>query len=381
MTTDPTLEPRPASTDHAGPAWLERRPALVLSVAMLLATGCVWAAFAGDLTPLYRYWDGPLYVYAAKTLYQIPVDHPFVGYRLEPSYFALYFPPYPLLIRALSLVTGGQYPAAMLLATALCSVAAVLLFYRVLCEYDAVASPAWTALLFCVLPPRWLLYHSVGATEPLFLCFVFATFLAHRRGRAGWVAVFIALASITRIQGVLLGPVFLLVYGQRRDWRSLAWLPLGAVGILALFGFHQIVFGDFFAYFRWQGQHLQALPFGLYRAAAERSNPDVTEFYFWTYFVYAVGTLALWRQRALFFHCLVFSVFTSFLYINDVARMFVPVAPFALLVGFDPVLRLPAVRWLLPLVALGAVVYAVGIVPHNGVADPAWTRLLVELGR
>ncbi len=361
--------------------WVVRNPSLALALAMLASIAAVYLGFWRDLSVVPRYWDGPLYLYVAKMFYQIPVDHPFTARSLEPSYFALYFPVYPLLIRLLSWLTLGHYPNAMLLATCTSSLAAVVLFHRLLVAKAAVASPLWTALFFCFLPPRWLVYHAVGATEPLFLCFVFAALLADHHRRPWLVVLFITLTSLTRVSGILLAVVFALVYVDRRDWRSLLRLPVAGLGVLALFSFYQLVWGDFFAYFTWQQQHLKSLPFALYRAVAERSNHYETEFYFWTYFVYGVGTLALWRQRELFFCSLVFAGFACFLYINDLARMFVPAAPFALLVGFDSVFRQRLVRLSLPLIVSAVLLYAWGIIPHNIVGSETWAKLLLALSR
>src|SRR5262249_13111471 len=146
-----------------------------------------------------RYWDGPPYLYVAKTLYQVPEDHPFVPYDLPRAYFANHLPLYPLLVRALTPLALGSYPAALLLATLATSVAAAVLFYELLVRWQLVASPLWTAPLFCVLPPRWVIYHAVGATEPLFFCCVFAAFLALRAERPWLVLLASLAASLTRI--------------------------------------------------------------------------------------------------------------------------------------------------------------------------------------
>jgi hypothetical protein len=359
--------------------WSPSRPGLWLALAMLGSIAAVQLRFLDDPSIVSRYWDGPLYLYVAKTLYQVPLDHPFRAWGHEPSYFAVTFPLYPLLIRACSWVTFGHYPLAMLLATALSSTAAVLLFHELLRRRELVAAPFWTALFFCVLPPRWFVYHSVGASEPLFLCCVFAAFLADREQKPWLVVLCIALASLTRVAGVLLGPVFLLIYAMRREWVAFARVPIAGLGVLLLFGLHQALYGDFFAYFRWQGQHLRALPFELYARIAERPNHYETEFYFWTYCLYGIGTLALWKHRDLFAYSAVYFVFGCFLFINDLARMFVPIAPFALLVGFDDVLRRSAVRWSLPLIACAVLLYAWGIIPHNGVDEASWQKLAAAL--
>ena len=147
------------------------------TLVMLASTVALWVPYLrGD--QLFRYWDGPLYLYVARVLYDVPAAHPFVVYDLPPMYFASHLPLYPMLIRGLSAVTGGHLPAAMMLATLATSVLAAVLFYEVLRQWDLVRSPLWTAVLFSFLPPRWLIYHSVGATEPLFFCCVFGVFLA-----------------------------------------------------------------------------------------------------------------------------------------------------------------------------------------------------------
>jgi len=342
---------------------------------MLAVTVATWLGLDGGLEAAARYWDGPLYLYVAQTFYAVPVDHPFTSYGLQPSYLALYFPLYPALIRAFAPLFGGSLPHAMLFVTAASSCLAAVLFHRLLCVKGVVASPLWTALFFAVLPPRWLVYHAIGATEPLFLCCMFAALLADERGRSGEVALWIALASLSRISGVLLGPVFALLWLERRNWRGLLWLPLAGLGILGLFWVYELRFGDFFAYFRWQGHHLRALPFTLYADSASHPSDWGTEFLYWTYLLHAVGTLALWRHRELFWCAAVYTVFGLFLHIDDVARMFVPAAPFALLVAFDPLLRLRQVRALLPLLALGGMVYAWGFIPHNSVDDETWRKL------
>jgi hypothetical protein len=271
----------------------------------------------------------------------------------------------------------------MLLATLLSSTAAAVLFYRVLRALDLVASPVWTAVLFCFLPPRWLIYHAVGATEPLFYCFLFGALLCDARRKSWGVILCVVGASWTRITGVLLVPAFALVYAERRAWRDLAVLPVAGAGTLALLTFHALRFGDFFAYLRWQGGtgHLvDAVPLAAYRDLAASPSFHATELFFFLYVVLAVGTFVLWKCREVFAVCAVFFVFDLFQYNSDLSRILLPTFPFALLVAFDPVLTRREARFALPLVVILAYVYAWGFLPHNLMPEEGYARLLAILG-
>ena len=318
--------------------WVRNRPRTAVAAVMLLSTLAVYAPFATSMDKVFRYWDGPQYLFVAKTLYVIPDGHPFEPLGLTAKYFASHLPLYPLLIRGLSLATLGDYPLAMLLATVATSVASAVLFLELLRSWQLVSAPLWTATLFCFLPPRWVIYHSVGATEPLFYCFTFAALLALRRERHGWVPVFVGLASLTRITGLLLVPVFGLIYLSRRDLRRLATLPLSGLGVVALFALYGRLFGDFFAYSSWNLDRLGMLstePLEGFLRSAGSGDYRATELYFWLYFVYGVGVLALWRTRELFWYGVVFWVFGAFVIHRDLTRYFLALSPFALLVGFQ----------------------------------------------
>jgi hypothetical protein len=360
------------------------RPRLTIALAMLLSSLAVYAPFvlSGDMDQVCRYWDGPPYMYVAKTLYRVPAEHPFAEYNLPPSYFANHLPAYPLLIRVLTPLTLGSYPAAMIVATLLTSVGAALLFYELLTQWELVASPLWTAILFCVLPPRWLIYHAVGASEPLFFCCVFAAFLAYRAERPGRVVLFVTIASLTRITGILLVAVFGLRYLERRDWRRMATMALGGVGVLALFGYYRFVYGDFLAYFHWsldQAGMISLRPLEIFRRYASADKLHSVELFAGLYIVYAIGTLLLWKRRALFWYCAVYFAFCTLITHQDLPRYFLAVAPFALLVAFDPILTAPVARFALPLILYLDYTYAWSFLPRKLVGAGVYERLLQAL--
>jgi hypothetical protein len=354
-------------------------PRVTAALAMLASTLLVWAPFWSRLDVLYRHWDGPHYVYLARTLYVVPADHPFVLYDLTPAYYATHLPGYPLLIRALVPLTAGAYLPAMLLATLVSSMAAGALFHEVLVRFRLVRSPLWTAVLFAVLPPRWVVCHSVGASEPLFLCFVFAAFLSYRRDRPWSVMLFTAAASLTRMMGVLLVPAFVLSYLLERRFRH-AWIVLVALlATLGLLLWHLWLYGDFLAYFTRnlrQSGHLAYPPLLGFTSYAAAGDFHSVELFFGLYALYGLGTLAVLKHRVVFLYTLALFTFALFVFHFDLSRMFLPLAPFALLVGFDGLLSRRACRWLLPLLVYMDCVYAWGLIPHNTVVPAAYQSLL-----
>ena len=350
---------------------------ILLAAAAVLSCFAVYAPFWGDgADVLVRYWDGPNYLYVAKTLYDIPADHPLGAYGNPPAYFACHLPVYPLAIRLLSFL---GYPAGMLAATVLFTVLATLAFYQLLIESKAVTHPLWSALVSLFLPARWLLYHSVGATEAPFLFFVFLSMLAYLRGHYAAAFLLAGISGITRITGLLLGLVYLVLLLRERKWSKLPLLTLVSVPVLLLFAFYQHQFGDFFAYFSENARLLRWRPADVYFAILGMGDAHSAEFHFVLYGIYGVGVLLLWRFPLFFAYSAVFYVFNLFLFHEDVSRMMIPIAPFALIVAYDLIIRTRAFAFAtIGLVAL-SYIYVWGMLPHNIATEDTWRRLLEAL--
>jgi hypothetical protein len=115
---------------------------------------------------------------------------------------AAFFPGYPLLIRALTPVTGGHdVVAATVLSNAALLVALVLL-YRLTCLEFSEHVARRTIVLLLVNPVSYFFYAPYS--EPLFLALTVAFFLFARRGQWLSAALVAGLASSTRSVGVLL---------------------------------------------------------------------------------------------------------------------------------------------------------------------------------
>ena len=166
-----------------------------------------------------------------------------------------YMPIYPLLIRCASVLTGGHLLTAALLVSNLSCLAASGLIWRWVADlYDG--QVAWrTVALLLLFPDAFFL---LGAySESTFLLFTAGTLLALGRGRWLLAGTLATLATLTRLQGlVLVVPILLAAWPLRREARSLgaallaaALPPLGSWLYQRLL-FHALGGGDLLHTFR-----------------------------------------------------------------------------------------------------------------------------------
>lgn len=177
------------------------------------------------------------------------------GYGPPETSTTLVLPPLlPLLIRAAGALTGSLMVGAVLVATLISFLPALLLFELARCDLNE--EDAFRASLVLLLFPTSFFLHIVY-TEGLFLTVVQAAFLAARRGRFGVVALFGLLAGLTRINAFVLVPALLVEAWAgppgRRPIRLMASLSVG-LGILVYLGINYATTGDPFAFLLVQKQ-------------------------------------------------------------------------------------------------------------------------------
>jgi hypothetical protein len=197
---------------------------------------------------LWSRWDATHYLSLAKD-----------GYVAKgPGRFSIvFYPLYPWLIRA-AYVFCRSYFAAALVVSGIASVVAAILFRR-LVELDQPAKVARLAVWFLFIFPTAYFLH-IGYTESLFLACVLGSLLAARRQSWALAGVFGALACLTRVNGILLGPTLLaeawLQWRQSRriDWRWL-WIGLTGIGFLIYLWINYRVTGDPFTFSRIMEKH------------------------------------------------------------------------------------------------------------------------------
>lgn len=234
-------------------AWLGQR-------LLICALVCAWQALLMTLSPaaFYRVWtlfDGIWYTLIAK-----------YGYRIIQQ--AAFFPLYPLLMRATAPLTGGNPALAGILLSNLFSLGAFILLGR-LVAYEFGSRVAQRTLLYYAVFPTGLFFAAVY-TEALFLLLSVAAFLCMRQRRWLLGGAIIALATLTRAQGVLLllplaieawqalRPQWFTLDGVRRLRAALSLVCAGALPLLAFLAFQLYL------------AHAYGIPDAISRAAANR---------------------------------------------------------------------------------------------------------------
>ena len=107
-------------------------PTLLIWLPFFLRVGTFWSIPLpqNGMATIVANYDGPLYLVAAKTLYnkaQIEANYQF---PLPTEYYTAHFPLFPLLIKAFGVVIN--YPYAMLIVTLLSSMLAIYFFMKLI---------------------------------------------------------------------------------------------------------------------------------------------------------------------------------------------------------------------------------------------------------
>lgn len=176
------------------------------------------------------------------------------GYHSDQA--AAFFPLYPLVVRAVAVVTRSPVVAGVLVSLVAAGIAAVLL--------ARLARPllgdagARDSVLYLALYPVAFVFTAVYP-EGLFLALVLGSFLAGVRGRSLLAAVLGALAVGTRLIGLALLPALVVLLWRRGDRRGsverVAPLALLIVPIV-LFAWHlERAIGDWRAFYRAQSAY------------------------------------------------------------------------------------------------------------------------------
>jgi len=347
---------------------------LAIFVITIIASLVVYIPFRNNPDIIHKYWDGPNYMFIAKTMYNIPKTHPLSPYRLENYYFSSHLPLFPIVIRAINFF-GFNYLIAMSLAILLCSgfaSVAVFLYFK---ETGYVKYPFWSALLLIFFPIRMLLYRSIGATEPLFIGLIALSFLAYTKEKYVWAFTLAALASITRIFGILLLTSYFITIIHERKFKLLKLLPIIPFMLLLTFIYYHFIYGDFFAYFRYNGAVMSSFPINIFRIYVGAKDAHSSEYYFVLYAINILGIAQLWRKKETFYFSAMYFIAMLFVVHLDLSRYMLPLAPFALAIGFDNLLSKRSAAIVLTLIPL-IYFYTWGFIPTNVILDWVWNDLL-----
>ena len=195
--------------------------------------------------PLFRFaWDGDWYERIARHGYRALQGDGAQG----PTAF---FPLLPWVTRTVQVVVRSG-PAAAVIVTTAAAVAAIVLVHRVVSEWRDAATARATVVLMLAFPASvffWQFY-----TEALFIALSAGALLAQQR-RRGWLAVLLAaLATMTRVTGLVV--IVALAAGELQRTRRFAFGQLrslvGLAGLAPVWVAQQLQAGDGLAFTRAQ---------------------------------------------------------------------------------------------------------------------------------
>ncbi len=318
-------------------------PQLSLVGIVVVSTFLVWLPFLlkssnwfglpipnSNFEYILRHFDGPLYVVAAKTLYN-PSEIMRLGIEasLPPAYFAAHIPLYPLLIKTFAPVFG--FLKSMIFVNILFSALLAVLFYEVVKRLNLSKNPFMLSVVFLFLP-RLLVLRTVGAPEPLFIFLILASLFFFEKGKYLWSGILGGLAAATKTPGILLFGAYALVLLERYirnrkfEVKSL-WLLFVPAGLLGVFLLYQVQYGDFFAYFN-SGDNIHLVaPYSALNHTVPWVGTGWLEdilFYLFLYLM-TVFTLKDSKYRSFFYFALIFTTAVLFVQHRDIARYSVPI--------------------------------------------------------
>lgn len=345
----------------------------------ILALPNFWGLnFSSGFPTIYRNFDGLEYVIIAKTWYD-PALIAEIHQNLPANYFASHFPGYSILIALFAPLFG--YLKSMLFVSVASTILATWAFYFLVRNLKLTSHPLILSFLFLILPARWLIVHSVGSSEPLFIFLIItALYFFIRFEQTGHYQDIILVslaglfAQIVRPPGILLAlalGLYILWKGYKNrsisyifSFYPLALIPLTLLGIFYWF---QRSYNDFFAYFHsGDNIHLTFLPFQVFNKFQFWVGDIWLEDIIYIFILGFLGGVILWKKKLypLSFFVLTYLVAGSFVAHRDISRYLLPIAPFVL-IAFEKVLVSKEFKIILPIIIFAIYLYAQNFILQN----------------
>lgn len=359
--------------------------AIVIWLPHILLLPNFWGLnFQNGFSTIYKNFDGLEYVVIAKSLYN-PEIIASLPYTLAPGYYASHFPGYSILILLFAPLLG--FLKSMLFAAILSTILATWTFYFLVKDFKLSQSPFFLSLLFLILPARWLIVHSVGSSEPLFIFLTLAAiyfFLKYEQGQFIYLilsAMFGLLAQITRPPGILLF-IALTLYicfkmqsSARKDGlkkaigKHLSYFPFIIIplGLLGLFYYFGLTYNNFWAYFHsGDNIHLTFPPFQVFNKYQYWVGDIWLEDIVYIFILGFLGAATLFKQRLypLSFFILTYLIASTFIAHRDISRYILPTAPF-IIIAFEKVLTSREFKIILPIIIIITYLYTQNFIIHN----------------
>ncbi len=325
--------------------------------------------FSNGFATIYRNFDGIEYIVIAKSLYQ-PSQIALLPQSLPDIYYAAHFPGYALAILAFAPLLG--FLKSMLFTSVLFTILSVWAFYMLVRDFKLTNYPLWLSSLFLVLPARWLVVHSVGSAEPMFVFFIIMAIYCFMKNQILAAALFGTLAQFTRPPGALL----LVALGLYIIWQHrlkltayFRYLPLSLMllTLLGIFYWYGLAYGDFWAYFHTGDNiHLTFPPYQVFDKHQFWVGEIWLEDIIYIFGIGFLGGLLLWKKKLypMAFFVLTYLVASTMVVHRDIARYTLPVFPF-LLVAYENLLTSKEFRIVAAILILGIYLYTQNFLIEN----------------
>lgn len=319
----------------------------------------------------------------SKTFYRPPDVNPLPGYILQPGYFAVVPPLFPISIRLLSAPAGPLWGlAAALLLSVTCSAAAAVLYARRVLPDVA---PVVAAGVFCLLPARQVLYRALGSAEATMALFVLlAAWCWHEeRYRLGFL--FASLSALTRVNGILvIGVMAILLLSRRRPALAVGGAMAALAPLGLLLAWQARVLGTPFAFLHVHATKRVPVPFGEVAQQLAAGQWEAAELILAVFLLMILAAGKLWTMGLPFESLLVIGhvVLFSLMGESDLPRWSLTVQPFVYLVAWRELWSRTRISALV-LASLGAlsIAYAWQSAGENLLAEPVYRHLLAFLAR
>lgn len=362
---------------------------LIVWLPHILALPNFWGlSFKEGFSTIYRNFDGLEYVIIAKSFYNPEVISS-LPQSLPANYFASHFPGYAILITLFAPFLG--FLKSMLFTSVVSTILAAFAFYFLVRNLHLTSKPLILTAIFLILPARWLIVHSVGSSEPLFIFLVIsALYFFIRFEQTGHISdiiltgLFGFLAQITRPPGILLFIalslylVWKIIKHKSQSasiirivgmYSPLLFIPFGLLLIFIWFSFS---YQDFWAYFHsGDNIHLTFPPFQVFNKEQFWVGDIWLEDIVYIFILGFLGGVMLLKQKLypLAFFVLTYLVAASLVVHRDLSRYLLPISPFVL-IAFEKILTSREFKIILPIALLAIYLYAQNFILTNTAPIP-----------
>ena len=248
-----------------------------------------------NVIDLHNRWDAYWYLDIAENGYSVR------GENTQAN--VVFFPLYPLLIRAFAPLAGGNLVLAGWIVSSLFLALAVCVLTLLTREFHPQIDPRLPTVFLLAFPTAFFL--NAVYSESLFLFLSLSMVTCALKRRFLLAALWAALASATRVAGVFLLVLLLVEFIQAHGWRGLftrrVWaLAPAPLGVLVFFLYHWAAFGDFFLYLNVQPSYGRDFTMELSDYLSIRNHPDLAHTVLELFYALAaivLGVVALVRFR------------------------------------------------------------------------------------